>query len=111
MSKLKATPGTWKAFQWGDGSQDGTDFWNVGSDSAEVVFAKDLPLEDAHLIAAAPDLYEALEAARDSIIERLGNERLLFKGYEHASSIAALESHLAQSDRALAKARGEEGEQ
>lgn len=47
-------------------------------------------IEDAHLIAAAPDLYEALEEAVETMRIMLGDLRLLTKGY-----------------RALAKARGE----
>lgn len=62
---------------------------------------------NAHLIAAAPELYAALETARDYVASELHLERQKFEGYEQASDIASIEADIATIDAALAKARGE----
>lgn len=59
----KHTPGPWKVFQWGDGSQARLNLFNVGSESAEATVVKAISLDDANLIAAAPDMLEALKMA------------------------------------------------
>ena len=59
----KHTKGPWKVFQWRDGCQDGSGLYNVGSEEMEVAIVKNILLEDAQLIAAAPELLEALKAA------------------------------------------------
>ena len=58
-----------------------------------------LTLSNAHLIAAAPDLYEALEAAEESIATFIG-----VHGYPMDSGAGDV---LRQVSAALAKARGE----
>jgi len=56
----KHTPGPWDVRTWGDGSsEDG--FTNVVSDTEQIHIASDVLEENARLIAAAPDLYEALK--------------------------------------------------
>lgn len=62
---------------------------------------------NALLIAAAPELYEALQIARDYVAAELEDERQAYKGYEASSNIMTIEEDLNRADAALAKARGE----
>ncbi len=43
----------WQVFQWGDGSQDGQDKWNIGIADLETSIAFDLPKEVAQAIVDA----------------------------------------------------------
>lgn len=61
-----------------------------------------------HALQTVPELYEALENARDYVATALHEERQKFADCEHASSyIASIEADLSTLDAALAKARGE----
>lgn len=62
---------------------------------------------DAHLIAAAPELYEMLQIARDYVAAELEDEKQAYKGYESSSNIPSIKEDLERVDAALAKARGE----
>ncbi|MBA1446510.1 MAG: hypothetical protein M3H12_20010 [Chromatiales bacterium] len=62
--KLQYTLPPWEVAKWGDGSSpEGCS--NVTSPSTEVCIAQDIRDADAHLIAAAPDLYAACQAMVD----------------------------------------------
>jgi len=59
---------------------------------------------NALLVAAAPELVEALRTARDYVFSELETERQQMKGYERISRIDEIASDLAEIDAALAKA-------
>lgn len=40
----------WHVFQWGDGSQEGEDRYNIGCEEHEATVASDLPREVAEFI-------------------------------------------------------------
>jgi hypothetical protein len=63
-----------------------------------------LRAENARLIAAEPELVEALRTARDYVFNELETERQQMKGYERISRIDEIASDLARIDAALAKA-------
>ena len=94
MSKPKFTPGPWST-----GFVDGTKIVRESDRSQIAQVAGDYsdptiwPIMEAnaHLIAAAPDLYAALELAR----ERMGG------------ASPGMKAMIAQTDTALSKARGE----
>jgi hypothetical protein len=58
--------------------------------------------------ADAERLRAGLETARDYVASELHQERINFKGYEHASNIASIEADLALIDAAIDAARGKE---
>ena len=97
MSETKWTSGPYKPkFIRGEG----TSWWVVtdlaGYEIAEVSYTAGSA--EAHLFAAAPELYEALE-----IITKLERGDLVGREFKKAMSLA-----LRQADAALAKARGEQ---
>lgn len=59
---------------------------------------------NARLIAAAPELVEALRTARDYVFSELETERQQMNGYERISRIDEIAADLAEIDAALAKA-------
>ncbi|NIH74463.1 hypothetical protein FHV99_001670 [Ochrobactrum sp. P20RRXII] len=101
MSKTKFTPGPWEAGRADVASiVDGVDSkWIYGGGeycaiaSGRVTGSWETVMANAHLIAAAPELYEALEASNEKI------RTLLFDGDDHPLVSA--------NKAALAKARGE----
>ncbi len=104
MSKeAKFTPGPWRV-STGDGynALDGIAFHGVWSGDTCVATTgllnagdDDQSVSDAHLIAAAPDMYEALEKLLDKYRSSVSYE----KGHDYDLSDMA--------ESALAKARGE----
>ena len=62
MTKAKPTPGPWVRHVDGDGFYCGEVRGPVGTDFEEDVVADWVSEANSHLIAAAPDLLEALEA-------------------------------------------------
>ena len=96
MSETKFTPGPWKigAYESGRMAVD-------GANGEEVTGYIDI--EDAHLISAAPDMYEELECARD--VFRFYQSHHEFKG---GTEKAIRNKEIADRiDRLLAKTRGE----
>jgi hypothetical protein len=115
MKELKATPGPWNiGFDDGSGIcggrcrgtyitapsvpvMDGEPWVTVCVVQSSSVF-KDLPIaENAHLIAAAPDMYEALEDIGKAITLMLRDR-----------PVRGLDEILLRRDKALKKARGEQ---
>jgi hypothetical protein len=63
MKETKFTPGPWKAHSVGEGYVKGQEIFQIHwSDDGECVAEIVHGADDAHLISAAPDLYDALEA-------------------------------------------------
>lgn len=97
MSEAKFTKGPWRL---GDKSHYG--YFNIGSENGFVVIAEenygapyiDVSDEDAHLIAAAPELYEALAETERYFSDEDGLDEA---EYDYRHRVRA----------ALAKARGE----
>jgi len=96
MTERKWTPGPWDAMATGWIEAGDGDPIALINDSGlpNSIFDEDLP--NAHLIAAAPDLYEALEWLSDAVLA-LG--RLDDSGH--------ILNAINKADVALAKARGE----
>ena len=98
MTERKWTPGPWyvsnmsEIFHGDDCNL--ADCWSVHADIDE-----DECEANAHLIAAAPDMYDALESAEESIATFIG-----VHGYPTDSGAGEI---LRQVSAALAKARGE----
>ena len=96
------TKGPWELFLTGDerGIYIGLDLFGLSSKVVTTVDCDDLPKAEAqanaHLIAAAPELYEALKGASELI------NRIL-KGDDWG----AIEEYYIEAMDALAKARGE----
>jgi len=59
---------------------------------------------NARLIAAAPDMYEALKIARDYMSDAISYAQRAFEGHEETGGIPLMLEELAQVDAALAKA-------
>lgn len=100
MSKPEFTPGPWGC--WASDLRGGR-YWTVDRPGAEDpidIHEADNGEADARLIAAAPDMYEALLAAK-VVIEMM--ERPEGMG---GRVNAALDKRLAQIDAAIAKAEG-----
>jgi hypothetical protein len=99
MSETKFTPGPWR-YDYEDG-YCGEIIASTGKTVA--TFTDEPSAQDAHLIAAAPDMYEELECARD--VFRFYQSHHEFKG---GSEKAIRNKEIADRiDRLLAKARGE----
>jgi len=82
----------------------GADHWTVGEGPPFAAVAKSE--KGARLIAAAPDLLQTLQAAREYMVNELCRRRAAFKGYERAGGVPDLERDLAAVDAAIAKATG-----
>ena len=101
MTGRKWTPGPWVAMAngWIEAS-DGDPVAMINADGLpNSIFYDDLP--NAHLIAAAPDLYEALVWCLDSLMAHIHNE---YDGVYSEDDFSEIE---APYIAALAKARGE----
>lgn len=109
MSETKFTPGPWDLFEVGNKikhlcpAKDGTSLLTVSleyitDDNEATYFGSVYNPADAHLIAAAPDMYKALERI-EPIIEVLA---MFSPDHESSGSIAAAVKS------AIAKARGEQ---
>jgi|SRR5690625_1381947 len=61
---------------------------------------------NAVLAQAAPDMYAALQDAREYVGEALSLRRAMFAGHEGTGSVSDIEACIAQIDEALAKADG-----
>ena len=135
MSETRFTPGPWKWIGWnyGDFAQDGHEgkLWSE-ADQCPVLRGTTTEGEDprvdvvnpfdGHLIAAAPDLYAALEKLTKAVSEchACGAELTPDRGPAHCEDCpsgcecheepdcAQLRTIIAEGDAALAKARGEE---
>ncbi len=95
---MKHTPGPWKAYKRAEPvgfAEYEIHYSDDGECVAEVVHGE----ADAHLIAAAPDMYEALV----SICE--------YWNGGPDSAVDAIEHAMVVANEALAKAEGREGEQ
>jgi len=112
VSALKATPGPWASFEFG-GSHMGEDVGlgvcvagksidaMMGDHDALVCILPDPKAEgNARLIAAAPELYEALEGVLAEFVDPQ-------QGIEQFES-AVVRKAVERAQRTLAKARGEQ---
>ena len=99
MSEIKFTPGPWliagesATFVYALGPEGTNVFWCDVQAAGRERASRDELIANAHLIAAAPELYEALESARTWVDE--------------CGAQAGLQAILDEIDAALAKARGE----
>lgn len=108
---LKATPGPWAWVPQHDGdfyylmSTDGTRVLDDGSACGEYAPVIEPATDpDAHLIAAAPDLYKAL----DGCAQVLRESAKQFRSLEDHPGHAGIADNFAEiAEAALAKARGE----
>jgi len=91
VSETKWTPGPWEVID---------DYWIVGPDGGIAEAFHNLydgtEAANAHLIASAPDLYEALSMARDRLSELQGGED------------AITQSVIGLADCVMRQARGEQ---
>jgi hypothetical protein len=110
--KTKHTPGSWVAFreETGDYSIE-SDYGTVAEVTAENCDDCDQVAADATLLAAAPDMLEALESAVTKLREFIPREA---RGYQHgcfkyvtAGDMFDCPCAICQSRRAIAKAKGE----
>ena len=101
MSERKWTPGPWVAKSVVENGEWMGVAVQADSDVEILWFENDPEPDDAnaHLIAAAPDLYEALEQARDTILELINARNSEAEGSD--------EDWVGGINAALAKARGE----
>lgn len=90
--------GKWTPGPWIGGTWEGDDTCEVLDDNLMLV-ARTKTEANAHLIAAAPDLYEALEQARDTILELINARNSEAEGSD--------EDWVGGINAALSKARGE----
>lgn len=122
MADKKFTPGPWRVengttMVWGHCNPDDNSTRGMGYPIAEARINpsgnwstgpySDEGEANAHLIAAAPDLYEALAGARDYVAGDLQERKEIYRGYENLGHIDQVERELKAIDAALAKARGE----
>ena len=106
------TPGLWQVSR-----KIPTEVWGSVGECGECIVADtaviDCPkcwgtrISNAHLIAAAPDMYAAMKGAREYVGEALSLRRAMFAGHEGAGNVEDIEACLSQIDAALAKAEGE----
>lgn len=96
MSNAKFTPGPWSIKAIPDGSEPSRKYsqYIVGPNVCDVFYTNDVGRANAHLIAAAPELYEALQA-------------ILFAARLDAPDTAAWKELRKSCEDALSKARGE----
>ena len=112
MQEFKGTPGKWAAFDHGVGD---IVVFTDSDQSAVCVFDGDCvawpssnyqtdgtAMANAHLIAAAPDLLEALRISRDYVAADLEHRKQAFAGYPQKWETE--ERDLAAIDAAIAKA-------
>ncbi len=107
MGTEKFTPGPWEAIDgknlvWVDGpAHNVCDLYHthIGEDGNEFV-SKHNAVANARLIAAAPDLYEALKVIRSL------NAKASESGYTDSAALEELFTANALASAALAKARG-----
>lgn len=105
----KFTPGPWK---FGKKLTSHTGEWLISLDRAnhrgmqiaETRQGSGDESANASLIAAAPDMYEALNVARDYMADSISHAQNAYKGYEEVGGIPQMLAELAQVDAALAKA-------
>jgi hypothetical protein len=120
MSTLKATPGPWAIAPDRKNDPAASDYLNDtegfliegGSDEADWTIAavwNDGPPGEAnaHLIAAAPDLYEALSEALAALIWASGSSDFAEGGAAHEGFLRLHKPAISQAFSALARARGE----
>ena len=102
------TKGPWVAISRGffGGREEGDvhqkDNWDVDMQGGEFMRGN-FRMEDAHLIAAAPDLYEALSEMVEQAIGCWHNHY----GHEQDPNDMPMPEHIGKAHLALAKARGE----
>ena len=97
MTDTKWTPGPWRAGEWGNGwTAEGEK--EIFSDGAEVVVVQRVLGQDAHLIAAAPELYKAL----DNLVR--------WTNFVTEGDYEEEPEAITEARAALAKARGENDE-
>lgn len=95
MSDVKWTPGPWHADTAGRPMVARVGDFHIRSDSEHPSVQTERP--DANLIAAAPELYEALKA----IVNKTS------RGLDLGMKVADLWDEIIEAERAMAKARGE----
>jgi len=107
--KLRATPGPWYAIPKGSNPEEACAMYRIDNrqdapweNFGQIAYAHK---DDAHLIAAAPDLYDALIDARDTIATALRAN-----APDYFSTPDEICGHLTikHIDTALAKARGDQ---
>ena len=93
------TPGPWSLEFVGNTEPSGTghDLWDVMGPNLLVSVAENVHDRNARLIAAAPEMYEALRLAQESIGRFTSDEGSTDRDFDIADTVAA----------ALAKANGE----
>ncbi len=98
------THGPWIVSHDPDGSADD---YCIGVPDGKVDQIAVCSKRDAALIAAAPDMYEALKIARDYMSDAISYAQRAFEGHEETGGIPLMLEELAQVDAALAKAGGQ----
>lgn len=112
MTDTKWTPGPWQVFGPDDAPNPNVGLWQVESELMNI--ANHITRADAHLIAAAPELYGALERAVEIIHEHVPEDALGQGGGicpepgMPDQTWPIKEEELHYMDTALAKARGED---
>ena len=97
----KHTPGPWIVTKDPHGTSDD---YCIGVADGKIDQIAVCSERDARLIAAAPELAEALKLAPDNMTDAIGERQKAFAGYEEVGGIPEMLAELAHVDAALAKA-------
>jgi len=105
-TETKYTPGPWELME--DRAPGGLELGANGRAICEIWRRNKPDTEEAnaHLIAASPDMYAALEGAREYVAILLAERNRAYAGFAAITDVPDIEACLAQIDATLAKAEG-----